>query len=381
MILSRPVPVLIMARELDQGGVERDVAKIAIGLDRSRFVPHVAAFYPHGMRYEDLRAAGVPILPVPLKSLLSLDAVTAAVRMRRYIHEHRIQIVHCYDASGVFGLPVGWFSRVPVLIGSQLSYRNLLDARSQKLLRFSERFADAILVNCEAMRRHMAEDEHVPPDRIEVCYNGVETATFFPRRGSRPEQLSDASVVIGTVCALRHEKNLPLLQEAFAQVLPQQRGMRLVVVGSGQELQGLRQNAARLQIADASVFIPATPEVAKWLNAIDIFVLPSYSEAFSNSLLEAMACGCAVVGSNVGGTPELTGTDGQRGLLFESGNAGALAAQLRTLVENRERRQALGENASRFAKESLSIESAARCTAEIYDKWLERKSGPKPNRG
>lgn len=372
-VARRPVPVLIMVRELDQGGVERDVAKIATGLDPSRFEAHVATFYPHGMRYEDLRAAGIPILPLPLTSLLSKGALSAAARMGRYIREHRIKIVHAYDASGVFGLPVGWLSGVPVLIGSQLSYRGLLDSRSQKLLRFSERFADAILVNCEAMRRHMADDEHVPPDKIEVCYNGVETMQFFPNPAPRPEQVGAASLVIGTVCALRPEKNLPLLQEAFARVLPSQPDMKLVFVGSGAELAGLQENAAHLKIGNASVFIPATRNVAQWLNAIDIFVLPSWSEAFSNSLLEAMACGCAVIGSRVGGTPELTGTDGERGLLFESGDAEALATQIASLVGNPDRRRDLGERAARFAKEHLSIEIAARRTGEIYDKWLEQK--------
>ena len=89
-----------------------------------------------------------------------------------------------------------------------------------------------------------------------------------------------------------------------------------MIVGSGVELESLQENAGRLGIGDAIDFVPATRDVPDWLRKIDIFVLPSYSEAFSNSLLEAMACGCAVVGSRVGGTPELTGSNEERGLLF-----------------------------------------------------------------
>ena len=83
--VKRPVPVLIMARELDQGGVERDVAKIAMHLDRSRFIPHVATYYAKGLRYEELRAAGIPILHLPLQSLLSMDSLRSALKLRRYI--------------------------------------------------------------------------------------------------------------------------------------------------------------------------------------------------------------------------------------------------------------------------------------------------------
>ena len=137
------------------------------------------------------------------------------------------------------------------------------------------------------------------------------------------------------------------------------------------ELPRLEANASRLGIAGDSVFIPATRQVPDWLRAIDIFVLPSYSEAFSNSLLEAMACGCAVIGSRVGGTPELIGGD-QRGLLFTSGDSADLARQLVALAGNQSLRRELAARAARFAAENLSIEIAARRTAGIYEKWLRR---------
>ena len=105
--------------------------------------------------------------------------------------------------------------------------------------------------------------------------------------------------------------------------------------------------------------------------AIDIFVLPSFSEAFSNSLLEAMACGCAVIGSRVGGTPELIGAE-ERGLLFTSGDAAELARKMSILIERESLRRELGGRAARFARENLTIDIAARRTAEIYEKLLAR---------
>lgn len=376
MRIERPVAVLIMARELDQGGVERDVAKIAMHLDRSRFTPHVATYYAKGLRYEELRAAGIPILDLPLRSLLSMEAVRSAMKLRRYIKEHGIRIVHSYDASGVFALPVARTAGVPVVIGSQLSYRTILDSRTQRLLRLSDHVADVVLVNCEAIRRYMIEDEGVSPDRVEICYNGVVTAEFHSANGRvRPEPLAGASLVIGTVCVLRPEKALLLLQEAFARVRHLEAGMKLLIVGSGPELPKLQENAARLGIGGATVFISATRDVAAWLRSMDIFVLPSYSEAFSNSLLEAMACGCSVIGSRVGGTPELIGSNEERGFLFESGNTADLAAKLGRLIEDQALRCELASRAARFVRENLTIEIAAQRTAAIYDELLKRKLG------
>ncbi len=378
--VKRPVPVLIMARELDQGGVERDVAKIAMYLDRSRFLPHVATYYARGLRYEELRAAGIPIVHLPLKSLLSMESLRSALKLRRYIKEHGIRIVHSYDASGVFALPVGRTAGVPVLIGSQLSYRSILDARTQRLLRMSDHVADVVLVNCDAIRRYMIADEGITADRVELCYNGVVTTEFYPAPGAaRPEAVASASLVIGTVCVLRPEKALLLLEEAFARVQHLKPGMKLLFVGSGPELSKLQENAVRLGIREATVFIPATREVATWLRAMDIFVLPSYSEAFSNSLLEAMACGCSVVGSRVGGTPELIGANDERGFLFESGNAEDLAAKLTRLITEDGLRRDLASRAAAFVRENLTIEIAAERTAAMYEKLLERKTGFKIN--
>jgi glycosyltransferase involved in cell wall biosynthesis len=365
------IPVLLMVRELDQGGVERDVAKIATHLDPQRFEPHVASYRSDGMRYEELRAAGVPLLHIPLESIFSARALRAALRLRRYLRDHGIRILHAYDVSGVLGVPVARSLNLPVIISSQLSYRGILDSRTQFLLRVTDLLSDAVLVNCEAIQRHMIEDVGVPARRIELCYNGVDTTQFFPADTPKPEALSRASLVVGTVCALRPEKKLNLLQEAFAQLSWQGGNLKLVIVGSGPELQRLEANAARLGIAGASVHVPATPEVNIWLRAMDIFVLPSSSEGFSNSLLEAMSCGCAVVGSRVGGTPELIGAD-ERGLLFTSGDSADLARKLAKLIECESLRREFGTRAARFASENLTIEIAASRTADMYERLLRR---------
>jgi glycosyltransferase involved in cell wall biosynthesis len=292
--------------------------------------------------------------------------------MRRYLKQHGIRVVHSYDASGIFGGAVARMCGVPLVMTSQLSYRDILDPRTQKFLRWSDSIAHSILVNCEAMRRYMVEDEGIPRERIELCFNGVDTAQFHSNGRARRPEVRDASIVIGTVCALRPEKALPLLQEGFARMRRSFPGATLLIVGSGEELPALQARGAELGIAGDTVFIPATTQVAEWMRSIDVFVLPSYSEAFSNSLLEAMACGCACVGSRVGGTPELLGDD-ERGLLFPRGDAEGLSSALERLAESEALRRELGGRAARFAREKLSIAIAAETTAGIYEKLLRRR--------
>ena len=364
------VPVLLMTRDLDQGGVQRDVAKIATRLDPSRFEPHVATYFVGGIRHEELRAAGIPVLHLRVGAVLSAGGLAAAIRLGRYIRRHAIRVLHAYDPTAVLGIPVARSLGLPAVISSQLSYRDIMDRKTRSLMRATDPLVDAVVVNCEAMRRHMVETEGVPAARVELCYNGVDTAQFHPADEPKPEAVAGAPLVVGTVCALRPEKGLLVLQEGFARAR-KPAGTKLLIVGSGEELPRLEDNARRLGIAGDSVFVPATPDVPRWLRAIDIFALPSLSEAFSNSLLEAMACGCAVVGSRVGGTPELIGEE-ERGLLFQRGEAADLGRKLSILVEQQSLRHELAARAARFVRENLTIEIAARRTSEIYEKLLAR---------
>jgi glycosyltransferase involved in cell wall biosynthesis len=370
-IPARPIPILLTVRELNHGGIERDVTKIALTLDKTRFQPHVASYRAEGMRFEELSHAGIPFLHVPLSSLKSPTALSAALRVLRYIRAHGIRLTHAYDSSAVFVAPIARALGVSAVLSSTLGNRDLLDPRTRRQVRWTDKIVDTVVVNCEAMRRHMVDDEHFPNERIELCYNGVDTGQFFP--APRPGLVADASFLIGSVCVLRPEKALDLLQEAFALIRHLKPGMKLLLVGSGPELPRLWLNCRRLGIQDDCVFLPATSQVPQFLRALDIFVLCSRSEAFSNTLLEAMACGCCAIGSRVGGTPELIGND-ERGLLFRPGNAGDLAEKLATLIGNDPLRRKFGTLAADFARTTLTIEIAARRMAEIYEMMLQRKS-------
>jgi glycosyltransferase involved in cell wall biosynthesis len=367
-----PIPILLVVRELASGGIERDVTKLALGFSRDQFIPYVATYKPSGPRFEELTAAGIPILHLDLTSIASTKAVKAALKLRRLIRDKKIQVVHAFDASAVFAVPVARLLRVPVVLSSMLGSRGLMDSKSQKQLAFTDRLVNAVVVNCEAMRTHMVDDWNVPRDRIELCYNGVDTSEFFPNPTGKLSEYADASVIIGAVCVLRAEKNLTLLQEAFAKVRNLSPNPKLLLIGSGPELEKLHKNSRRLGIENCSLFVPASQQVAAYMRTIDIFVSCSYSEAFSNSILEAMACGSCVVGSRVGGTPELI-TDAERGLLFTSNDATDLADKLARLILEPELRQRFGDRAAQFAATKLNMATNLQRTGDIYRKFLRAR--------
>jgi glycosyltransferase involved in cell wall biosynthesis len=360
-------PVLLLARELDLGGSERQMTEIAKTLDRSRFDPHVGCFRPQGIRNAELSATAVPIVHFPVDSFASFRALAEARRLASYIRRHGIRLVHTFDYPlTLFAVPVARFATRAVVVSSQRSHRSLIPRKYRRLIRMTDYIADAVLVNCEFVRQHLQENEGVPCERIRLCYNGVDLEEFQFRRTPRDSPQHDP-LTIGVVCALRPEKDLGVLIQAFARV--RRSGLRLLIVGGGSMLGELRLQAEASGLAGDCTFVPATGQIAEWLRAIDIFVLPSRSEALSNSLLEAMACGCCPVASRVGGNPELV-RHGENGMLFESGNVEQLSKVLQSLVELRALREQLAARA-RSTAEQFSIGASARRMEQIYTELIE----------
>jgi len=361
-----------MVRELGLGGSERQLTEITRTLDTRRFAPCVGCFRGDGLRAAELRAAGVPVAVFPVRSLLRPSTFGAARELGRYLHQNGIRLVHTFDVpSNLFAVPVARAFGAPVVLASQRAYRDLTPGIHRRLLRLTDRIADGIVVNCEAMRRHLIEDEGVPGSRIQVCPNGIDTKIFFAR-----ERAPRTQRVIGVVCALRPEKGVATLLRAFALVRERFDHARLCIVGDGPERRQLESLAAELGLGQTCRFEPATDRVAERLEDVDIFVLPSLSEALSNSLMEAMACGCAVIASRTGGNVELAVPE-ETGLLFEPGNANDLAVKISRLVENQPLRMRLAANGARRIREEYSLESATAQMAAIYEGYLGNPGSPR----
>ena len=139
----------------------------------------------------------------------------------------------------------------------------------------------------------------------------------------------------------------------------------MLILGDGPLRDNLDQLANDLGVRSHVIFQPGSSDVEEWLRATDIFVLPSHSESFSNALLEAMACGCCVIGSRVGGTPELI-HEGETGFLFEAGDADDLAAKLRLALDDAALRTRLSAAAASYTHNTLSLQRFVQRLENLY---------------
>jgi glycosyltransferase involved in cell wall biosynthesis len=362
---------MLMARELGPGGTERQLTELARSLDPSRFEVHVGCFR-EGIRADELRRQGIPILRLPVTSFKKPSALAGARQLISYLRKHKIRLVHTFDYPlNCFGVPLARAARVPVVLSSQRADRRLTPRPYLNMLRLTDRLVSGIVVNSEAVRSEMISTERIAPSLLHLCYNGIDTAAFHSERRERLAALNIASLVIGVVCVLRPEKDVVTLIEAFAPVAAQNPSLRLAIVGSGPELARLETLAQQVSVLHQCVFQPAVSDVASWLKSIDIFVLPSVSEALSNSLMEAMACGCACIASRTGGNPELI-RDEETGLLFEPGNCQDLANKLNRLLNDTDLRWRLSQAGSRVIPDGFSLSASVKRMQEIYTGCLRK---------
>ena len=173
---------------------------------------------------------------------------------------------------------------------------------------------------------------------------------------------------LGVVSRLETIKGMDLVVPAFAEVLKRHPNTRLIVVGDGSLRSSMKQQTAELNCAENIKWVGRQPqeELAKWYSQMDIVLMPSRSEGFGLTAIEAMANGCVVVASNVGGLPEVV-RDGVCGLLHRSEDITDMANKISSLISdeatyNRLRNQSLTE------VEKYSFEHYAELINDMYNK-------------
>ena len=326
---------------------------------------------PEDFSTPQLEAAHVPILSLPLRSFVNSSFLNAARQMGAYIRSHGIQLVHAFDVpSDIFAAPVARWYGVPAVVTSQLSYRSMYPASRRAILRLTDWLSDRVVTNSRAVGDSLRKTAGFPASKLYLCYNGVNPSVFYPGPGIRVPQFEEGSLVVGSLCVMRPEKRIDWLLEAFAKISRDQPRLRLLLVGSGPETPRLLELSNRLGLGEICHFEPTQPNAADWMRGIDIFVNASSLESFPNAVLEAMACGCCVIGSSIGGIPELI-THGEDGLVFEYNSQDELTSAIRLAASEPELRQRLRQQAVLSANQRFSMNITLGRTEALYESLLD----------
>ena len=332
-MVERPLKIAYVIDALFEpaGGTEGQLLHLLRGMDRSRFEPTVFCL-----------EEGDPPMPgnVVLDLHLSASPVTLAKiwKFARRLRKDGFDIVQAhFRDSNIVGVFAAWLAGVPVIISTRRGVPYWLSPRDMKVLRWLNGRVSWYIANSMTTRDRYAREEGFDPAMVDVIYNGLEAGRFS---GLSPEDrarlrteldLAPDATVVGIVANLRPVKGLADFVDAAALVAEEFPRARFVLVGQGNEESRLRDQAARLGIADRVRFAGARTDVADLLQSFDVGVLTSHSESFSNSVLEYLAAGLPVVVTDVGGVREAV-EDGRQGFIVPPKAPDQLADRLRTLL-------------------------------------------------
>ena len=359
--------VLLIGDSLALGGTEGQFVEIACGLKKAKWDVHVSCLRAEGPLRSTLEAAGLHARSCGPGSFRSPRVLASVLELVRYLRTQQIRLVHCFDFySNLLGIPAARLARVPVTIASQRDLGDLRPPLQRRLHRAVLRLADLVLVNSPAVAERVRHDGATLPERLVVIQNGVDLARFSP--ASRPRHRSD-EVTIGTLANLRPEKGLTHLVRAAALVRDRHPRHRLVIWGEGPLRADLERLIRELGLSDTVELRGTTTEPEAALRELDIFVLPSLSEACSNALLQAMATGRAVVATRVGGNAALV-ADEMTGLLVPPADAGALAAAIVKLIEHPALAAALAARARRRVQSEFGVDRMLAHVQSLYERGL-----------
>ena len=275
-----------------------------------------------------------------------LGALWHLLRLRR-----RYSILHAHMlfgpafAAAFAGQLLG--KRVIIKLGSsgpdgeiQVSQRTLRGRLRLALLR---RWADVIVALDDDMKSEALSVGFLN-ERVYRMVNGIDVSSFTPLMSGEDAKAAlgkkDKTIIL-FVGRLVPQKSLPILLKALQKAVQTCPDLHLILVGDGPECDSLQTLTIELGIREFVTFAGNQSNVKPYLNAADIFVLPSETEGMSNALMEGMSAGLPCLATPVGATPNMLG-HGKYGMLVPVGDVTAWANALVELARDPARRAELG---------------------------------------
>jgi glycosyltransferase involved in cell wall biosynthesis len=357
------------SREL--GGAELSLLMLIEGLGPS-WAPTLLLDEDRGATAiaERAEALGCPVTREPPMPL-GLAGARRAIKLSRMLRAERPALFHAHlswPLATKWALAAAVRARVPTVATVQLIPEFELGRSSYWQLRALATKVGRYIAVSRDVAVELEQRFRWPPGKIEVVYNAVSLDRFDGTApdGLREEIGGDTGRPVVLTCArLDQQKGHPVLIRAAA-AIP---GVAFALAGEGPERGRLEALAAQLDISDRVHFLGYRADIPQLLEAADVFALPSLYEGSSLAVLEAMAARRAIVSSRIGGTEELI-EDGENGILVPPGDADALTAALRRLLDDPNLRGRLGGHARARVERDFTPDAMTRQVERIYGELL-----------
>lgn len=372
--------VLYLITKSTWGGAQRYVFDLATNIDRKRYEP-VIALGGKDELYDRLREAGLKVISIKglERNVSVLKDLQASFHIASILWKEQPDVLHVNSSKvGVLGTVLGRLFFIPRVIFTSHGWAFNEDRPSwQKIILkwlhwFTVFFSHQTIVVSNGLKRQM--NWPLVQKKMKIVHLGRETGLLKSKADAREllamrvrntatslyAHVSDTW--LGTIAELHPTKCLHIAIEAVALLVTDFPTLRYVIIHDGEERERLERLVHARNLTDHVFFTGTIPDAAALLTAFDIFLLPSRSEALGYVLIEAGQAGVPVIASRVGGIPDIV-THEENGLLVEPLRADELAAAIRTLLEDEQKRAQLAaahtEKSNQFTLTKMVTETEA----------------------
>jgi N-acetyl-alpha-D-glucosaminyl L-malate synthase BshA len=302
-----------------------------------------------------------------------------AVRMHEVVQAAGLDLLHCHYA--IPHATSAWIAKemlrqtrsdirvVTTLHGTDITIVGQ-DPSFRPITKFSIEKSDGLTAVSRYLQSETLTTFGCTACRIEVIPNFIDPEVYDRSRYTSilDEQVASNARVLMHVSNFRRVKRVRDVVRIFAQVVARIPSV-LVMVGDGPDRVDAEAEARQLGIQDKVFFLGKIEAVAPLLAGADLFLLPSSSESFGLSALEALACGVPVIGSNTGGIPEVV-RDGETGVLRPVGDVEGMAEAAVAILTDRDRWNAMSAVATADARERFSLDEIVAAYENFYEYTL-----------
>jgi glycosyltransferase involved in cell wall biosynthesis len=295
-------------------------------------------------------------------------------QMARLMRRIRPDLVHVHSRRGADL----WGPLAARLTGARaIITRRVDNPEPGWLARFKYGVFERVVTISEGIRQVLLA-EGVPADKVVCVHSAVDVGAY--RQGCdrawfrREFALAEDETVVAVIAQLIPRKGHQVLIDALPEVLAAAPRTRVLFFGQGPLREALEAHCVARGVTQHVVFAGFRADLERILPCLDLVVHPAFMEGLGVSLLQAAACGVAIVAARAGGIPEVV-RDGESGLLVEPGEPRPLAAAVLALLREPERRQALGRGGRALVERSFSLDSMVAGNLAVYRMLLGEERG------
>ena len=317
--------ILILTTHLNPGGISRYVINLAKGLVKQDHRVWIAC--SGGQWTDKLNASRInyKFIPIRTKSICSIKVFLSFLYLRKFISQEKIDIIHSNTRVTQFlGFLIYKKLATPYVCAYHGFYRPSI---FRKLLKFSGLVTIAV---SKAVGEHLVRDLWIDEDKIKVVYNGVDASEFSTEEARREDLgFQRGDYLIGILGRISEEKGHFLAVEAIKKLSLKYDNVYLLISGKGKLEDSLREFVQATKMQQRVKFLNYEPN--KFLDIIDLLVVPSKKEGFGYSIVEAFVKGVPVIGYNVGGISEII-KNRKNGIIFYNYNSSSLIDAIEELI-------------------------------------------------